>query len=180
MCGHAVDDCVGVDVEVLAAAAPQRGCRADRRGAVAQGSAAVGLIAEAEGVGATPLAGAAGQILFERDAVAFGQPPARCRSPADARDDADVLVPEDFRAARQLQGALNVAAADATSLDLEHGRVVADFGQVFLSQLGLLRGDKDGQPSIALASWQSTSPALPCAPLSFVRLRGEGLMTTRR
>ena len=106
----------------------------------------------------------------QRDAAAL---PMRAMTPTFS-------CPEDFRGARQLQGALNVAAADATSLDLEQGRVVADFGQVVLSQLGLLRGDKDGQPSIALASWQSTSPALPCAPLSFVRLRGEGPMTTRR
>src|SRR5690606_36736609 len=140
---HAVYDGVGMDVEVLAVTTPERRRGADRRGAVTQRSAAVGLVAEAEVIRATPFAGAARQILLKRDAVAFLQPPARRRPPADTGDDADVFVTQDLRAFRRLQRTLDIAAADTTRLDLEERIVVANLGQLELPQLELLRRNKD-------------------------------------
>src|SRR6266700_250097 len=122
-----MDDRVGMNVHVLAVAAPERGPGLDRGRAVPETrprAGDIGLGAEAVVFGTAVLAGAAGDVLLEGDAVAFLHMPLRHRLVSDARDEADILVAQDLRPGAEALAAVDVAAADAAGFDLEKGGVV--------------------------------------------------------
>src|SRR5438132_13933462 len=129
MVGYAVEDGVGVQILILAVAAPERRRDRDWRRAVADGRIAgraverVGLVAEPEVAAAAIAAVAARQIFFQRDAVAFLDAEAG-RGPEPGHM-SDRLVPEDQRTTRprifQIIGP--VAAAHAAELDAQQPAV---------------------------------------------------------
>src|SRR5262245_58734895 len=109
-------------VHVLAVTAPQSRPRSQRRRAVPQArprSGDVGGFAETEVLGAAPFAGAAGHVLLQRHTVALDDLPFLRGLPADACNDADVLVAEDLRSVPQALGAVDVAAANPAGFDLQ-------------------------------------------------------------
>jgi hypothetical protein len=81
---------------------------------------------------------AAGQILFECDAIAFLHAEALRRGTAQLGDRADGLVPEDQRALRLriFQVVRPVAAADAAELDLEQPAIRWNSRGLELAHLG--------------------------------------------
>src|SRR5262249_37380349 len=103
--GHAVEHSGGMEVLILAVAAPPRWRDRDRRRAIADGCflgrpvERVSLVTKPEVTAAAITAVAAREILFERDAVAFLDAEARGRDGPEACHMSDRLVAEDKRAA---------------------------------------------------------------------------------
>src|ERR1051325_8503419 len=90
-----VNHSIGMDIHVLAVAAPERRPGPNAGRSVPQSGARSGyirLLAEAGIVRAAPLARAARHVLLQRDAVAFVDFPALLGAPADPCHDPNVLV----------------------------------------------------------------------------------------
>src|SRR5437867_11389282 len=125
-----------MNVHVLAVATPERGPGLDRGRPVPEarpGAGDIGLRAEAVVFRTAVLAGAAGDVLLEGDAVAFLHMPLRHGLVADACDKADILMAEDFRPGAETLAAVDVAAADAAGFDLEKGGIVRDVRELELA-----------------------------------------------
>ncbi len=164
-CGHVgrhlMDHRVGMDVDVLGVAAPERRPHRQRRRAVPEASLGAGLGARtvAEQLRAAPLAGAARHVLLDGDAIAFPDAPSLRRRLADPGNDSDVFVAHDLRVVRGAIADARVAAADAAGLDAQQATVVRQRRDVDLAQLELVRAGEDCcLRGLRHRSWPSAAP----------------------
>lgn len=77
---------------------------------------------------------AAGQVLFERDTIAFAQAPAPFRDRTEAMDAPDIFVSHDARGAIRLI-CLPVTAADSRRFDFENAGVRRNVREGILADL---------------------------------------------
>ena len=138
-----MEDRIRMQVLKTAVAPPQPRRLGHRRRPIAQraGTPRLRLIAQSKFTGPAQAAMATRQILFERDTIAFAQPPSPRRNRPQAINPPDIFMPHDARGTVRLVG-LPIAPANSRGFDFEDAGVGRDLGKRILADLGFKSAER--------------------------------------